>query len=101
MAPTLDNQDVQLDVILDKVDAIAAIGQRSGSILTGYDDDDKEVWKQFRRELIKEGFSDDILAQHKVILHFPPMSPGHMLNLIFAGHSQSVYTPNRPRGTVG
>jgi hypothetical protein len=101
MAPTLDNQDVQLDVILDKVDAIAAIGQRSGSILTGYDDDDKEVWKQFRRELIKEGFSDDILAQHKVILHFPTMSPDHMLNLIFTGRSQSVYTPNRPRGTVG
>lgn len=102
MAPTLDNQDGQLDVILDKVDAIAArIGQRSGSILTGYDDDDKEVWKQFRRELIKEGFSDDILAQHKVILHFPRMSPDHMLNLIFTGCSQSVYTPNRPRGTVG
>lgn len=67
IAPTLDNQDGQLDVILDKVDAIAArMGQRSGGILTGYDDDDKEVWKQFRRELIKEGFSDYILAQHKV-----------------------------------
>ncbi|KAE9370295.1 hypothetical protein N431DRAFT_426677 [Stipitochalara longipes BDJ] len=68
-APTLDNQDGQLDVILDKVDAIAArMGQRSGSILAGHDDDDKEVWKQFRQELIKEGFSSDVLAHHKDVL---------------------------------
>ena len=67
VAPTLDNHDGQLDVILDKVDVIAArMGQRSGSILTGYDDDDKEVWKQFRQELIKEGFSSHVLAHHKV-----------------------------------
>jgi hypothetical protein len=67
MATTLDNQDGQLDIILDKVDAIAArMGHRSGSIMMGYEDDDKEVWKQFRRELIAEGFSADVLTQHKV-----------------------------------
>jgi hypothetical protein len=55
MATTLDNHGGQLDVILDKVDTIAArMGQRSGSIMTSYDDDDKEVWKQFRRELVAE-----------------------------------------------
>ena len=68
MATTLDNHGGQLDVILDKVDTIAArMGQRSGSILTSYDDDDKEVWKQFRRELVAEGFSSDVLTQHKVL----------------------------------
>lgn len=67
MSAVLDNQNGQLDVILDKVDAIAArIGQRAGSIMTTYDDDDKEVWKQFRRELVQEGFSSDVLQQHKV-----------------------------------
>jgi hypothetical protein len=79
-APTLDNHDGQLDIILDKVDAIAArMGQRSvGSTLTGYDDDDTEVWKQFRQELIKEGFSNDVLAHHKV--PFPMKRPNSCAN---------------------
>lgn len=67
MAETLDNHGGQLDIILDKVDGIAArMCQRNGSIMTNYDDDDKEVWKQFRRELVAEGFSSDVLQQHKV-----------------------------------
>jgi hypothetical protein len=67
VATTLDNHGGQLDVILDKVDNIAArMTQRSGSVMTGYDDDDEEVWKQFRRELIAEGFSSEVLQQHKV-----------------------------------
>ncbi|KAG9233759.1 hypothetical protein BJ875DRAFT_345853, partial [Amylocarpus encephaloides] len=58
------------NVILDKVDGIAARmgAQRSGSIRRGYDDDDKEVWKDFRRELVAEGFSSKILQQHKDVL---------------------------------
>lgn len=40
-------------------------GENSKSILTTYTDDDKETWKNFRRELIKEGFSHEILKQHK------------------------------------
>lgn len=67
MSLVLDNQGGQLDMILDKVDNIAArISQRADSIMTTYDDDDKEVWKEFRRELVKEGFSSDVLTQHKV-----------------------------------
>jgi hypothetical protein len=101
MEPTLDIQDGQLDVILDKVDAIAARmgGQRTGSILTGFDDDDKEVWKQFRWELIKEGFSSDVLAQHKV--RFPMTRLVHVPTLIFPGRPQSVHSSNRPGGSVG
>lgn len=67
VAATLDAHGGQLDVILDKVDNIAArMGQRAGSLMTTYDDDDKEVWKSFRRELVAEGFSSDVLTQHKV-----------------------------------
>jgi hypothetical protein len=36
-----------------------------GSILTTYAGDDKAIWKDFRRELIKEGFSSDVLSKHK------------------------------------
>jgi hypothetical protein len=36
-----------------------------GSILTTYAGDDKAIWKDFRRELIKEGFSSEVLQRHK------------------------------------
>ncbi|OBT58987.1 hypothetical protein VE04_00798 [Pseudogymnoascus sp. 24MN13] len=67
LAATLDNYGGQLDIILDKVDNIAArMGQRA-SLIT-YDDDDKEDWKIFRRELVAEGFSSDVLTRHKDVL---------------------------------
>ncbi|KAG9240486.1 hypothetical protein BJ878DRAFT_403372, partial [Calycina marina] len=43
-------------------------GTSGGSVLTHYDDDDREVWRQFRRELVAEGFSSDVLQQHKDVL---------------------------------
>lgn len=67
VAATLDNHGGQLDTILDKVDIIASrMGQRDASLMTTYDDDDNEVWKSFRRELVAEGFSSDVIMQHKV-----------------------------------
>ncbi|KFY71421.1 hypothetical protein V499_08373 [Pseudogymnoascus sp. VKM F-103] len=67
LAATLDNHGGQLDIILDKVGNIAArMGQRA-SLIT-YDDDDKEDWKIFRRELVAEGFSSDVLTRHKDVL---------------------------------
>lgn len=66
----LDTHTGQLDTILDKVDNIAArMSQRAGTVMTVFDDDDAEVWKQFRRELIAEGFSSHVLQQHKVEPH--------------------------------
>ena len=38
---------------------------KEGSALTDYADDDKAVWRAFRRELIKEGFSSDVIREHK------------------------------------
>ncbi|KAG4438412.1 hypothetical protein IFR05_006118 [Cadophora sp. M221] len=35
------------------------------SILTSYTEDDKGVWKEFRRELIREGFSSKTLGRYK------------------------------------
>lgn len=69
MSEKLNCQKDQLDVILDKVDNIAArMGHGEGSIMTNYEDDDRQVWKQFRRELVAEGFSSDVLQQHKDVL---------------------------------
>lgn len=50
------------------VDALAAdlrAGRREGSIMTTYEDDEKEVWKQFRRELIGEGMTSSVIHKHK------------------------------------
>ena len=43
-------------------------GNREGSILTTYADDDKAFWKEFRRELVKEGFSSEELRKHKAFI---------------------------------
>ena len=40
----------------------------SGSVLTTYADDDKAVWKEFRKELIEEGFSSWIIRKHKRLI---------------------------------
>ena len=39
-----------------------------GSIFTTYADDDKAVWKEFRRELRHEGFSSSTIHQHKRLI---------------------------------
>ena len=41
---------------------------REGSVLTTYADDDKVVWKEFRKELIGEGFSSVIMRKHKRLI---------------------------------
>ena len=38
---------------------------KEGSVLTDYAGDDKAVWREFRRELVKEGFSSDVIQEHK------------------------------------
>ena len=45
--------------------SMQATSNREGSILTTYTEDDKAVWKDFRRELIKEGFSSRLLDKHQ------------------------------------
>lgn len=42
--------------------------ENSKSILTTYTEDDKGTWKNFRRELIKEGFSHRTLRKHRRII---------------------------------
>jgi len=41
---------------------------RKESILTSYGEDDKAVWKEFRRQLLVEGFSSDELRMYKGLI---------------------------------
>ena len=43
-------------------------GRREGSVMTTYTDDEKDVWRQFRRELIGEGFSSRSIHKFKIPL---------------------------------
>ncbi|KAK3073786.1 hypothetical protein LTR53_004310 [Teratosphaeriaceae sp. CCFEE 6253] len=57
-----------LPQIKDTVDALAAeirAGRREGSIMTTYADDEKETWRQFRRELIGEGLRSSTIHKYK------------------------------------
>ena len=39
-----------------------------GSVFTTYADDDKGVWREFRRELVHDGFSSSTLHKHKRVI---------------------------------
>ena len=43
-------------------------GRREGSILTTYSDDEKDVWKQFRRELISDGMRSSFVHKYKPLI---------------------------------
>ena len=63
-----------LSGIRGKVDWIAAtmtaMTARSGdgTIWTSYENDDKNFWRQLRRELVREGYHSSILHKHKGLL---------------------------------
>ena len=58
----MDNKLDGLTEMRNVIDGLAAeirAGRREGSVMTTYEDDEKEVWRQFRREMISEGFSSE------------------------------------------
>jgi hypothetical protein len=67
----MDSQGQELREVRQSLNWITASLQaktREGSILTSYAEDDKAIWKDFRRGLIKEGFSSSLLSQHKTVI---------------------------------
>ena len=59
----------ELKVAVTSITAkLMAGSNKEGSILTSYADDDKAVWREFRRELVTGGFSSSLLKKHKVII---------------------------------
>ena len=52
---------------IDNLAAEIRAGRREGSVMTTYENDKKEVWRQFRRELISEGIQSekiDMVKRH-------------------------------------
>jgi hypothetical protein len=67
----MDSQGGELKGMRDHLNWITASLQaktREGSVLTSYAEDDKAFWKDFRRELIKEGFSSAVLSRYKAMI---------------------------------
>ncbi|KAH7416641.1 hypothetical protein BKA64DRAFT_636042 [Cadophora sp. MPI-SDFR-AT-0126] len=75
LASPLDYNNSKLDLILDKVDIIATRMSASNGAYSRLsygegdsDDAGREMWKQLKRELVIEGFTSDVLEQHKDVL---------------------------------
>ncbi len=60
-------RDIQLAVNTISARSMSA-GYREGSVLTSYTDDDRAVWKEFRRDLIGEGFKSSVIHEHKTLI---------------------------------
>jgi hypothetical protein len=53
---------------IHKLAAETRAGKREGSVMTAYGDDDPGIWREFRRELIKEGYSSDSIRKYRTQL---------------------------------
>lgn len=60
-------REIQLAINTISAHTMSA-GLREGSVLTSYPDDDREVWKDFRRDLIGEGFKSSVIHKHKSLI---------------------------------
>ncbi|KAK3697715.1 hypothetical protein LTR37_017297 [Vermiconidia calcicola] len=57
--------------ILNTVNGLVAeirAGRREGSVMTTYEDDEKDVWRQFRRELIGDGMRSSMIHKYKPLI---------------------------------
>ena len=50
---------------INNVGADIRAGRNEGTILTAYSNDKAEVWRQFRKELLSEGFTSASIKRHK------------------------------------
>ena len=47
---------------------MSSSNRHEGSVLTAHADDDRAVWKEFRRELLEDGFSSSVIRKHKRLI---------------------------------
>ena len=47
---------------------MSSSNRHEGSVLTAYAGDDRAVWKEFRRELVEDGFSSSLIRKHKKLI---------------------------------
>ncbi|KAL8795074.1 MAG: hypothetical protein Q9195_002371 [Heterodermia aff. obscurata] len=63
----MDNAGGELREIRIAVNRLVS-AYEDGSIMTEYSDDDPFVWREFRRELVQEGFNSVVIEQNKSII---------------------------------
>jgi hypothetical protein len=69
----VDGDSANLDLIKDKVDAIAArLFKRKDS---GFSENEEDLWQRFRDDLEGEGFAADVLQRNEVREEFLPKPP--------------------------
>ena len=59
-------RDIRLAV--NGITAYLMTGGPEGSVLTAYANDEKAVWKEFRRELVADGFTSSTIRKHKQVI---------------------------------
>lgn len=55
----------QITQAINHLAAEVRSGRRECSVMTIYDNDDRAVWREFRKELIGSGFRSDVIQRHK------------------------------------
>ena len=58
----------QIRRTIDDLAADIRAGLRESSVMTTYEDDEKHVWRQFRRELISDGIRSSAIHEYKPII---------------------------------
>jgi hypothetical protein len=53
---------------INKLAADMRTVKRAGSVMTAHEDDDPRIWREFRRELIEEGYSSDSIQKYRTQL---------------------------------
>ncbi|KAF2236192.1 hypothetical protein EV356DRAFT_575114 [Viridothelium virens] len=76
---SVDAIPIAMKQSLDTLAAEIRAGRHESSILTTYENDEKDVWRQFRRELISSGFTSRDIHEHK------PRLKGYLHKLSNAG----------------
>ncbi|KAK4250619.1 hypothetical protein C7999DRAFT_28954 [Corynascus novoguineensis] len=106
--PALENvDDQQMDGIKNKVDTIANRIFRERENRSPSEGDEEELWRSFKRELEREGFSAQVLQEHKEVLrayirelesHQPPSggSPPSVRGLLHWDEKLPMTAPPAP-----
>lgn len=63
-----DLRDIKLAVNGITAHLMSTSIRHEGSVLTAYADDDRAVWKEFRGELLEDGFSSSVIRKHKSLM---------------------------------
>ncbi|CAD6578141.1 MAG: hypothetical protein ASARMPRED_008550 [Alectoria sarmentosa] len=63
-----DLKDIKVAVNGITAQLMSSSIRHEGSVLTAYADDDRAVWKEFRRELVEDGFSSSVIRKHKSLI---------------------------------